>query len=332
MKLISIIVPVYNSAQYLRRCVDSIYAQTYKAWEAVFVDDGSTDDSFSILTALAAEDERIHVFHQENAGAGMARNLGISKAKGDYVVFLDSDDTIHPDYLMRLSRHDEDVVFIDVQDVDENGRVLRREYMTDYVNRSLDDIIRLQMTGTIPWGAYRRAVKRKLLIDNNIIFSNQRIGEEAVYSFNVLYVAQSWAFMSQPMYNYLQHTDSLSNSHDDDPWGGIPVLYKLNLLNNSTINGGGYDTYASTLNAFILAAAAGSFDRLARYYSYKEYRRKAEARRQQCLQEIDKDYDIDYVHLGFKAKFVGRLILRERYLTIYTISKLYRFIRQWAKL
>lgn len=100
--LLSIIVPIYNIEEYLPRCVHSIMAQTYRNLEILLVDDGSTDKTGALCDALAAEDERIRVFHKENGGSSSARNLAITEAKGEYLGFVDSDDYISPDMYERL--------------------------------------------------------------------------------------------------------------------------------------------------------------------------------------------------------------------------------------
>lgn len=94
---ISVIVPVYNCAPYVERCVRSILAQTHTNLEIICVNDGSTDDSGTILDKLAYEDARIRVIHQANAGVSAARNIGINVATGDLITFVDSDDAIEPD-------------------------------------------------------------------------------------------------------------------------------------------------------------------------------------------------------------------------------------------
>lgn len=94
--LISIIVPVYNSANYLRRCIDSVISQIYADWELLLVDDGSTDGSASICDDYANKDSRIMVWHLANGGVGMARNFGLSQAHGDWITFCDSDDEMPP--------------------------------------------------------------------------------------------------------------------------------------------------------------------------------------------------------------------------------------------
>ncbi len=100
--MISVIVPVYNTKEYLERCVNSLLAQTYGDMEIILVDDGSTDGSGRLCDEFAAKDPRIRVAHKENGGSSSARNLGISLAKGEYIGFVDSDDYVDADMYERL--------------------------------------------------------------------------------------------------------------------------------------------------------------------------------------------------------------------------------------
>lgn len=101
--MISIIVPVYQASQYLETCLRSLQEQTYRDWEAILIDDGSTDESGEICERFSASDERFFVFHQENAGVSAARNAGLAKARGEYVGFVDADDWAHPDLFGHLA-------------------------------------------------------------------------------------------------------------------------------------------------------------------------------------------------------------------------------------
>ena len=101
-ELISVIVPIYNTVEYLPRCVDSIRRQTYRNLEIILVDDGSTDNSGAMAEKFALEDKRVKAFHKENGGSSSARNLGIEKASGDFIGFVDSDDYITPDCYEKL--------------------------------------------------------------------------------------------------------------------------------------------------------------------------------------------------------------------------------------
>lgn len=101
-ELISVVIPVYNCAPYLDECLQSLEVQTWSEWEAILVDDGSTDDSPARCDAWAGYDSRIRVIHQPNAGVSAARNAGIAAAKGPYLAFVDADDWVEPRYLQKL--------------------------------------------------------------------------------------------------------------------------------------------------------------------------------------------------------------------------------------
>ena len=101
-KLVTIAIASYNNSQYIERCIDSVINQTYKNLEVLIVDDGSTDETPIIIDRIAAEDNRVVVVHQVNAGPGVARNAGINLARGDYLLFLDSDDMIDCDFISKM--------------------------------------------------------------------------------------------------------------------------------------------------------------------------------------------------------------------------------------
>ena len=103
--MVSIIVPVYNVETYLDECIQSIVSQTYKHWECILIDDGSTDQSGTICNTWAEKDARIKVIHQSNQGVSVARNTGFTHAIGEFITFIDSDDWIEKDYLTALTEH-----------------------------------------------------------------------------------------------------------------------------------------------------------------------------------------------------------------------------------
>ena len=96
MSYISVIIPVYNCGQFLRRCLDSLVDQSFKDWEAICINDGSKDNSGAILDEYAAADKRFKVVHKDNEGVSAARNTALSHVNSDYIMFMDSDDFLHP--------------------------------------------------------------------------------------------------------------------------------------------------------------------------------------------------------------------------------------------
>ena len=101
-ELISIVIPIYNVEKYIEKCLDSVIKQTYKNIEIILVDDGSPDNCGKICDSYANNDKRIQVIHKENGGLSDARNVGIERANGKYITFVDSDDYIELDYIEYL--------------------------------------------------------------------------------------------------------------------------------------------------------------------------------------------------------------------------------------
>ncbi len=99
---VSVIIPIYNTAKYLPRCIESVLCQSFDGFELLLVNDGSTDGSGDICDTYATRDSRIRVFHKENGGVSSARNLGLKEAKGEWVCFVDSDDELLPDGLQTM--------------------------------------------------------------------------------------------------------------------------------------------------------------------------------------------------------------------------------------
>ena len=297
--MISIVVPIYNGEKYIERCFESIFLQTYSDWEIIAVDDGSSDGSLRMLESYARRDDRIMVLHQSNMGAGEARNHGIEKAKGEYIVFLDVDDSIEPVYLALLSQKTADVVFIDVERLNTDSPKKVPEKMSVYRGTSLENIIRSQMTGKILWGGVRKAVKRQLLMDGNIRFTSHQVGEEAIYSFSILHHAKTIDFIDTLVYKYWVHGDSLSHTDMDDPWGDVAVS-----LIEKTKHEGVYELYADTLNAFLITAAIVSLNKMACKYCLGKYNAKAREMIARTKQRLDQNFSIDFEHMDMKAKLL----------------------------
>lgn len=314
---ISAIIPVYNAERYLKRCVNSILMQTYKDFELILVDDGSKDGSSAMCDSIAAQDCRVSVIHQKNAGAGAARNAGLAKAQGEYLVFVDSDDMIREGYFKALADHNEDVVFINVDNLNEDGKLVNREYMSDFKHLSVDEILRFQMTGKLPWGGVRKCVKSDLIKKHNVGYSHHRVGEEAIYSYQVLRYANTVGFIDQACYCYILRSDSLSQSKEEDPWGEVALSLKKEIDRR-----GDYTKYADTLNAFINTAAAVSIFKIAQYNPYLTYMDKARKRIKKLQSDIDYNHKTDWKHTNYQVRVVLWLAKIHCWPIIWLASKL----------
>lgn len=174
MVTISVIIPVYNTELYLKECIESILAQSHKDFEAIFIDDGSQDASFSIINDYSSRDKRIRLYHQNNSGVSAARNLGLRYAKGDYIAFIDSDDTISPDYLNRLYRcvvhYSPDMVFSGIIYTD-NSREKSRVVLEDGSLSLLTEEALIHFFKTpLLTSPVSKLYKRRIICDNNLQF------------------------------------------------------------------------------------------------------------------------------------------------------------------
>ena len=155
---VSVVLPVYNVERYLQQCMDGILGQTLKEIEVICIDDGSADGSLGILREYERRDSRVQVLTGENHGAAAARNRGMERACGEYLIFLDSDDYIDKNYFQLLvaKARINDVVFIDVCQIDGKGKLLKEEKMSQYKTWTKDRLIRSQMTGKVQWGGGKK--------------------------------------------------------------------------------------------------------------------------------------------------------------------------------
>ena len=171
MSRISIIIPVYNTGKYLNRCIGSIINQTYKDLDIIIVDDGSETETADICDQLAQSDSRIRVFHKQNEGVSVARNYGLSKASGDYIGFVDSDDWISPEMYERMVSHmiqeSADVVYCDALTVWDNMKEELDSFSIPYsqiLNRSeISPSILFEIAGSVCRGLYRFEILKDII-------------------------------------------------------------------------------------------------------------------------------------------------------------------------
>lgn len=208
---LSIIVPVYNTGAFLATCLDSILSQTGVTIEVIIVNDGSTDDSAKIIREYEQVDERICSIYQRNQGLSVARNTGLKKATGEYILFVDSDDWILPDslsYYVRLAQQkDVDVVVGKVNLYYDNGAInvwnydnkLHAEQPTMSGEEYLSSIVKSKMY--IPM-VYGYICRRSLLEKFHLIFEPGLIHEDELWTPHMLLRAQSVTFGEIPHYAY----------------------------------------------------------------------------------------------------------------------------------
>ena len=192
---ISIIVPVYNAANTLKKCIDSILLQDIGDYELLLIDDGSKDNSPAISDEYAAKDLRVKVIHKANEGVSSARNLGLDNAKGKWVAFIDADDYITDGYFDGIGEHDEDVLIKGYRKFDNNGFVAGRE-ANDLSGMSvISDFISQYVTDSLLRGPVFKFYKRSLIGDLRFL-ADMKIGEDAWFVFKYLTKCRSFAVVS----------------------------------------------------------------------------------------------------------------------------------------
>ena len=320
----SIITPVYNAEKYLKKCIDSVLEQTYHDWELILINDGSTDGSFEIIEDVRKKDERIIAIHQTNSGPGPSRNRGLDCATGEYIVFLDSDDYIDEDYLKLVASKSKiyDVIFIDVLQVSEENRIIKSEFMSRYRDMDKDDLLRSQMTGKLPWGGVRKVVSRELIQKNKIRYSHLMNGEEALFSFRVLYLASNISFLdNKPVYFYVNHEGSQSKLNLIDPWGEVVINLRTYITTHNL-----YAEYGNTLNSFNMMSTGISLDRICKIYTGKECMKLAKNRINIFLKTLDRNQGIDYSNLDYRVVFLSWFLVRGAVLPLVLASKIKRIL------
>ena len=214
---ITVVIPVYNVEKYLKKCVDSVLHQTYKNYEIILVDDGSADSSGTICDELSMKNGNVKVIHQENMGLGGARNTGIKNCNTEYIIFLDSDDYIHPELLEKciqtLKTNKCDIVLFDMVSVDENG-AKGSLYTTPFEDSKI--LSKVETVGVcIDPSACDKAYRTSLFRDNDIYFPNKVWYEDLRTIPKLLAVAEGvMKIRSEPLYYYLQRSDSIMHTPD----------------------------------------------------------------------------------------------------------------------
>ena len=228
--LVSIIVPIYNSEKYLKRCVDSLIAQNYSNIEIILIDDGSKDKSLEILQEYS--DDRVNILSKVNSGVSDTRNLGIKIAKGEYIVFVDSDDFVEENYVQCLIENIEKgmLVFGGLRKVSENTEGNNLNLIDEFNNLSFNKKVEYMIIKEVLNSPCNKIYLRSTLIENNIVFNkNIKIGEDLLFNFTYLNFIDSIKFTNQYTYNCsIDNEQSLSREIRIDKFNDL--VFVINLL------------------------------------------------------------------------------------------------------
>ncbi len=207
--VVSIIVPVYNVKKHLERCINSLVGQTYKNVEILLIDDGSTDESGKICDLFAKNYENVKVEHKINGGVSSARNLGLEKADGDFILFVDSDDWLETNTVEELVgvaiKHNSDIVMFEYFVDDKNSSV---PYVHTQLNGKMTKNNAFYHT-VMPTNRFAvTKMYRKSLVQQSRFNENIHLGEDTLFACSAIAQAKDVYFLAKTLYHYVQSEQS----------------------------------------------------------------------------------------------------------------------------
>lgn len=215
--LVSVVIPVYNAEAYLDACLASVFGQTYRDVEIILVDDGSADGSGAMCDAFAEKDPRVRAFHKTNGGASSARNAGLREAAGEYVYFLDSDDTIAPTLLEKLvcsaRENDAELVFFDAWAVDEEtGERTEKNYSHKEAyapDTGVNMMAKMVKNGDFHMGVWQYLAKKAFYDREDLSFVEGIVYEDFLFTCQAYCLAKRVSHVPEFLYERLYHANSV---------------------------------------------------------------------------------------------------------------------------
>lgn len=206
---ITVIVPMYNTEEYIERCIRSIMEQTYKNLEIIIVNDGSTDKSLDICKKLQKDDNRIVIVNQKNKGVGEARNRGIDVATGDFISFVDSDDTMDKNFYKELIATQlvtgADIVVANVNCIDDNNQFFPYGNNNLLKNYNKEEFIKLLLNFKIGNAVWGKLFKQECI--RNLKFKDIKINEDFIFFWDVVKKSTNFSINFNARYNYYINTN-----------------------------------------------------------------------------------------------------------------------------
>ncbi len=267
----SIIIPVYNTEKFIKKCLDSVINQSYEFFEAIVVNDGSTDSSVNVVNQFL-QDPRIRLIPQENKGLGGARNTGICAAKGDYLVFLDSDDYISKDMLKELAdviqEEKCDIVAFDAIGITSEGEKVQYYGYSEYPD-PINKITKQQLMMMEPTSCFK-SYKRDLFIKNQIFFPERLWYEDFATILRIALYAKDNVYIKKPLYYYVQQPNSITHSRYSERM--LEIRMAFDLVKEHYEHNNAFDLFHDELewNCFLHLQYYSAFRLLSYGFHYRE--------------------------------------------------------------
>lgn len=219
---ISIIVPIYNTEKYLSKCLNSIIAQTLKEIEIICIDDGSNDNSLTVIQEYARIDKRIKIITQNNQKQGTARNKGIESARGEYIGFVDSDDYIQEDFFEKLysiaKSYGADISCASIIRKRDNSQKYRLKYNNTYVVKDINEKLKIctSISGDYSWNVWNKIYRKDFLLSNNIYFEENVYFEDVNFTIKAIHLSNCIVTVPNTYYYYYARFNSIVKGQQND--------------------------------------------------------------------------------------------------------------------
>ena len=243
--MVSIIIPIYNAERHLEQCLESIFSQTYNDFECILIDDGSTDSSSSICDQWMKKDLRFRVIHKKNEGVSAARNDGLAIAKGEKILFVDSDDWLEDGYIAEMANHCGNADMTVSGQIREYGngkqKIFKPHQTSSFLLNSENTTIFTQLCKDwLLYAPHEKLFRRDIIEQNGIRFKvGCNYGEDLTFNFEYLYHVKVISLVNKALYHYRIGADSLStrfrpNQFDEDygQWHILSTFFQKRQLWN----------------------------------------------------------------------------------------------------
>lgn len=280
MPKLSIIIPVYNVEKYLPKCLGSILEQPFKDLEVICVNDGSTDGSLDVLQKIKKNDDRVVIIDKKNEGSGIARNIGLSTAQGEYVYFIDSDDWLEANVLAKIiAKADElqtDILVFGglsyYNGKGQNGAYSKNKLPKKYFGKVVSAKDIKKDIFKFPSTAWTKLYRRSFLIKNEIKFQNIRAGQDQLPFFHSMITAERIAILPENIYCYQKNREgSVTSVKKKKSFSPIYVFYGIEEMLEKT---GMMEEYRNIfVNKYFSKATSwlGKFDKDLKPQYFEEY-------------------------------------------------------------
>lgn len=309
---VSIIIPVYNTEQYINKCIQSIMNQTYENIEIIVINDGSTDNSLNKILELSEMDNRIIIINSANKGVSNARNLGLEKSTGKYITFIDSDDWIEKEYVEKLvvnleqTECDLSICYFDNEDNYYNV-IEKNKYLIDNKQKMYSELLKNPYLSGFLWN---KVFKSEIIKNNNLKFDTDiHINEDLLFVCEYLEYCSKIIVDETVLYHYIIRRNSALNSKFSKKQ--ISKIYALEKIMKF------YSKYDK--NGYNDLSAEYVFSTLKSKYIIKKYKIKDTEIKEKCNEIISKLYKNVFSNSNLREKF--KFIVIKYFPAIYDLFK-----------